>query len=558
MFDQDDLRTIREGKTAWEEERLSPVVERFGERKETFDTDTGGQEVDPLYTPADVADLDYEEDLGYPGEEPYTRGVYPTMYRGRLWTMRQYAGMGTASETNERFNYLIDEGQTGLSTAFDLPTQMGHDSDDPMSAGEVGKTGVAIDSLDDMETVFDGIPLDEVSTSMTINAPASVLLAMYIAVGDKQGVDRSELRGTIQNDVLKEYIARNTYIYPPGPSMRIITDIFEFCAEEVPSFNTISISGYHIREAGSTAAQEIAFTLGNGIEYVQAAIDAGLDVDNFAPQLSFFFASYNNVLEEVAKFRAARRMWAQIMEERFGAENPKSKQLKFHTQTAGSTLTAQQVDNNIVRVAYQALAAVLGGTQSLHTNGKDEALSIPTEESVRTALRTQQILAQESGAADTVDPLGGSYYIESLTDELEEEAFEIIREVDDRGGMRKAIEDRWVQRQIQDVAFERQREQEEEERIIVGVNKYQVEDEQEVDIEEVSPEEERRQKENLDALRAERDDAEVTHRLDALREAARGDENLMPYIIGAVKAYATTGEICDAMREVFGEHQPGM
>ena len=558
MFDQDDLQTIRDEKATWDEESLSPVVERFGERKETFDTDTGGQEVDPLYTPADVAGLDYEENLGFPGEEPYTRGVYPTMYRGRLWTMRQYAGMGTASETNERFNYLIDEGQTGLSTAFDLPTQMGHDSDDPMSAGEVGKTGVAIDSLDDMETVFDGIPLDEVSTSMTINAPASVLLAMYIAVGDKQGVDRSELRGTIQNDVLKEYIARNTYIYPPGPSMRIITDIFEFCAEEVPSFNTISISGYHIREAGSTAAQEIAFTLGNGIESVQAAIDAGLDVDNFAPQLSFFFASYNNVLEEVAKFRAARRMWAQIMDERFGAENPKAKQLKFHTQTAGSTLTAQQVDNNIVRVAYQALAAVLGGTQSLHTNGKDEALSIPTEESVRTALRTQQILAQESGAADTVDPLGGSYYIESLTDELEEEAFEIIREVDDRGGMRKAIEDRWVQRQIQDVAFERQREQEEEERIIVGVNKYQVDEEEEVDIEEVSPEEERRQKENLDALRAERDDAEVTHRLDALREAARGDENLMPYIIGAVKAYATTGEICDAMREVFGEHQPGM
>ena len=558
MFDQDDLRAIRDGKEAWEEETLSPVLDRFGERKETFDTDTGGQEVAPLYTPADVADLNYEEDLGFPGEEPYTRGVYPTMYRGRLWTMRQYAGMGTASETNERFNYLIDEGQTRLSTAFDLPTQMGHDSDDPMSAGEVGKTGVAIDSLDDMETVFDGIPLDEVSTSMTINAPASVLLAMYIAVGDKQGVDRSELRGTIQNDVLKEYIARNTYIYPPGPSMRIITDIFEFCAAEVPNFNTISISGYHIREAGSTAAQEIAFTLGNGIAYVQAAIDAGLDVDDFAPQLSFFFASYNNVLEEVAKFRAARRMWAQIMEERFGAENPKSKQLKFHTQTAGSTLTAQQVDNNIVRVAYQALAAVLGGTQSLHTNGKDEALSIPTEESVRTALRTQQILAHESGAADTIDPLGGSYYVESLTDELEEEAFEIIREVDDRGGMRKAIEDQWVQRQIQDVAFERQREQEEEERVIVGVNKYQVDEEQEVDIEEVSAEEERRQKENVAAVREERDDADVEQRLDALREAARGDENLMPYIIDAVKAYATTGEVCDAMRDVFGEHQPGM
>ena len=558
MFEQEELDKIRSAKETWESESYDPTVERFGERKDTFTTDTEGQEVDSLYTPADLDDFDYEEDLGFPGEDPYTRGVYPTMYRGRLWTMRQYAGMGTASETNERFNYLIDEGQTGLSTAFDLPTQMGHDSDDPMSAGEVGKTGVAIDSLDDMETVFDGIPLDEVSTSMTINAPASVLLAMYIAVGDKQGVDRSELRGTIQNDVLKEYIARNTYIYPPGPSMRIITDIFEFCAAEVPNFNTISISGYHIREAGSTAAQEIAFTLGNGIAYVQAAIDAGLDVDDFAPQLSFFFASYNNVLEEVAKFRAARRMWAQIMEERFGAENPKSKQLKFHTQTAGSTLTAQQVDNNIVRVAYQALAAVLGGTQSLHTNGKDEALSIPTEESVRTALRTQQILAHESGAADTIDPLGGSYYVENLTDELEEEALEIIREVDDRGGMRKAIEDQWVQRQIQDVAFERQREQEEEERVIVGVNKYQVDEEQEVDIEEVSAEEERRQKENVAAVREERDDADVEQRLDALREAARGDENLMPYIIDAVKAYATTGEVCDAMRDVFGEHQPGM
>jgi methylmalonyl-CoA mutase N-terminal domain/subunit len=558
MFDDEDLAAIREGHAEWEADTLDPVLERFGERKETFDTDTGGQAVDRLYTPADVADLDYEEDLGFPGEEPYTRGVYPTMYRGRLWTMRQYAGMGTAQETNERFHYLIDEGQTGLSTAFDLPTQMGHDSDDPMSAGEVGKTGVAIDSLSDMETVFDGIPLDEVSTSMTINAPAAVLLAMYIAVGDKQGVDRSELRGTIQNDVLKEYIARNTYIYPPEPSMRLITDIFEFCAEETPSFNTISISGYHIREAGATAAQEIAFTLGNGIEYVQAAVDAGLDVDEFAPQLSFFFASYNNILEEVAKFRAARRMWATIMEERFGAENPKSKQLKFHTQTAGSTLTAQQVDNNIVRVAYQALAAVLGGTQSLHTNGKDEALSIPTEESVRTALRTQQILAHESGAADTIDPLGGSYYVESLTDDLEEEAFEILREVDDRGGMRKAIENQWVQRQIQDVAFERQREQEEEERIIVGVNKFRVDEEEEVDIEEVSEAEERRQKENLEQLRAERDDAAVEERLDALRDAARGEENLMPYIIDAVKAYATTGEICDAMRDVFGEHQPGM
>ena len=558
MFDEDDLEAIRSGAEEWESESYDPTVERFGERKDTFTTDTEGQEVDALYTPADMADFDYDEELGFPGEDPYTRGVYPTMYRGRLWTMRQYAGMGTAAETNERFNYLIDEGQTGLSTAFDLPTQMGRDSDDPMSAGEVGKTGVAIDSLADMETVFDGIPLDEVSTSMTINAPASVLLAMYIAVGDQQGVDREELRGTIQNDVLKEYIARNTYIYPPEPSMRIITDIFEFCADETPNFNTISISGYHIREAGSTAAQEIAFTLADGVEYVEAAIEAGQDVDEFAPQLSFFFASYNNIFEEVSKFRAARRMWAKIMEDRFDTDNPKSKQLKFHTQTAGSTLTAQQIENNVVRVAYQALAAVLGGTQSLHTNGKDEALSIPTEQSVRTALRTQQILAHESGAADTIDPLGGSYYIENLTDDLEKEAFEILEEIDERGGMRQAIEDQWVQRQIQDVAFERQREQEEGERIIVGVNEFEVDEEEEVDIEEVSEEEERKQKENLKEVKAERDDEAVEEKLDALREAARGDENLMPYIIDAVKVYATTGEICDAMRDVFGEYQPGI
>jgi methylmalonyl-CoA mutase N-terminal domain/subunit len=558
MFEQDELDEIRSTKEEWESESYDPTVERFGERMDTFTTDTDGQKVEALYTPADLDDFDYEEDLGFPGEDPYTRGVYPTMYRGRLWTMRQYAGMGTAAETNERFNYLIDEGQTGLSTAFDLPTQMGRDSDDPMSAGEVGKTGVAIDSLADMETVFDGIPLDEVSTSMTINAPASVLLAMYIAVGDQQGVDREELRGTIQNDVLKEYIARNTYIYPPEPSMRIITDIFEFCADETPNFNTISISGYHIREAGSTAAQEIAFTLADGIEYVEAAIEAGQDVDEFAPQLSFFFASYNNIFEEVAKFRAARRMWGKIMEERFGTDSPKSKQLKFHTQTAGSTLTAQQIENNVVRVAYQALAAVLGGTQSLHTNGKDEALSIPTEQSVRTALRTQQILAHESGAADTIDPLGGSYYVENLTDELEAEAFETLEDIDERGGMRQAIEDQWVQRQIQDVAFERQREQEEGKRIIVGVNEFEIDDEEEVDIEEVSEEEERKQKENLQQVKAERDDQAVEAKLDALREAAQGEENLMPYIIDAVKVYATTGEVCDAMRDVYGEYQPGI
>jgi methylmalonyl-CoA mutase N-terminal domain/subunit len=557
MFEQADLEEIRSAKEAWEEETLEPVLDRFGERKETFTTDTEGQEVQRLYTPENIEDFDYEEDLGYPGEDPYTRGVYPTMYRGRLWTMRQYAGMGTAEETNERFQYLLDEGQTGLSMAFDLPTQMGYDSDDPMAAGEVGKTGVAIDSLRDMETVFEGIPLAEVSTSMTINAPASVLLAMYIAVGDRQGVDRAELRGTIQNDVLKEYIARNTYIYPPEPSMRLITDIFEFCAEETPKFNTISISGYHIREAGSTATQEIAFTLADGIEYVEAAIGAGLDVDEFAPQLSFFFASYNNILEEVAKFRAARRLWAEIMDERFGAEDPKSRQLKFHTQTAGSTLTAQQIENNVVRVAYQALAAVLGGTQSLHTNGKDEALSIPTEESVRTALRTQQILAHESGAADTIDPLGGSYYVESLTDDLGAEAREIIAEIDERGGMLRAIEDQWVQRRIQDVAFERQREQEEGERIIVGVNEFTTDDEQDVEIEEVSEEEERKQQRRLEAVRGERDDEAVEATLAALKEAARGEENLMPYIVDAVKAYATTGEICTALRDVFGEYQPG-
>ncbi|MFC7249852.1 methylmalonyl-CoA mutase [Halomicroarcula sp. GCM10025324] len=557
MFDPDELDEIREAKAEWEDEQVQPTVDRFGERRETFTTDTEGHEVDRLYTPADVADVDYQDDLGFPGEEPYTRGVYPTGYRGRLWTMRQYAGMGTAEETNERFNYLLDQGQTGLSMAFDLPTQMGYDSDNAMAAGEVGKTGVAIDSLSDLETVFEGIPLDDVSTSMTINAPASVLLAMYIAVGDQQGVDREELRGTIQNDVLKEYIARNTFIYPPEPSMRLITDIFEFCATEVPNFNTISISGYHIREAGSTAAQEIAFTLADGIEYVEAAIDAGLDVDDFAPQLSFFFASYNNILEEVAKFRAARRLWASIMDERFGAEDPKSKQLKFHTQTAGSTLTAQQIENNVVRVAYQALAAVLGGTQSLHTNGKDEAIGLPTEKSVRTALRTQQILAHESGAADTIDPLGGSYYVESLTDDLEAEARDLLADIDDRGGMADAIESQWVQRQIQDVAFERQREQEEGERVIVGVNEYQVEEEGEQDIEEVDEAVEQAQQETVAAVREERDDQAVDAALDALREAAQGDENLMPYLVDAVKTYATTGEICDVLRDVFGEYQPG-
>ncbi|WP_318569619.1 methylmalonyl-CoA mutase family protein [Salinigranum marinum] len=556
MYDPADLERIRAAKSEWEEETLGPTLDRFGEREETFTTDTGGQEVDRLYTPADV-ETDYREDLGFPGEEPYTRGVYPTMHRGRLWTMRQYAGFGTARETNERFRYLIDNGSSGLSLAFDLPTQMGYDSDADMAAGEVGKSGVAIDTLDDMQTVFDGIPLDEVSTSMTINAPAAVLLAMYIAVGDEQGVPREKLRGTIQNDIMKEYVARNLYIYPPEPSMRLITDIFEFCAAETPKFNTISISGYHIREAGSTAAQEIAFTLGNGIEYVQAAVDAGLDVDSFAPQLSFFFNAHNNVLEEVAKFRAARRMWATIMDERFGAENPKSKQLKFHTQTGGSTLTAQQVDNNIVRVAYQALAAVLGGTQSLHTNGKDEALSLPTEKSVRTALRTQQILAHESGAADTIDPLAGSYYVESLTDRVEEDAFALLDEIDERGGMLDCVKNQWVQRQIQDVAFERQREIEAGDRVIVGVNEFRVDEEPQVDIEEVSEEDERRQVEHLNGVRNDRDEAAVEDALATVRDVARSDGNLMPPIIEAVKASATVGEVCGVLRDEFGEYQPG-
>ena len=556
MFDPDDLATIREAKREWEAETLSPTLERFGERRETFTTDTGGQTVERLYTPEDVTDLDHDADLGFPGEEPYTRGVYPTMHRGRLWTMRQYAGMGTAAETNERFRYLIDQGSSGLSMAFDLPTQKGYDSDAGMAAGEVGKAGVAIDSLRDMEVVFDDIPLDEVSTSMTINAPAAVLLAMYVAIGDQQGVPRDKLRGTIQNDILKEYIARNLYIYPPEPSMRLITDLFEFCASEVPNFNTISISGYHIREAGSTAAQEIAFTLGDGIEYVEAAIDAGLDVDEFAPQLSFFFNAHNNVLEEVAKFRAARRMWAKIMDERFDADDPKSKQLKFHAQTGGSTLTAQQVENNVVRVAYQAMAAVLGGAQSLHTNGKDEALSLPTEQSVRTALRTQQILAHESGVADTIDPLGGSYAIESLTDEIEAEAFEILEEVDSRGGMLEAVKSGWVQRQIQDVAFERQQEIESGERIVVGVNEYQVDEEPEVDVEDVDEANETRQRERLEAVKDERDEEAVEAALATVREAAAGDENLVPPIVDAVKAYATVGEISNALREVFGEYRP--
>lgn len=554
MFDEDELAAIRRAHERWVDRHVTPTLERYGERDETFRTDVGGDEVDRLYTPADREGGAYTDQLGFPGEPPFTRGVYPTMYRGRLWTMRQYAGFGTAAETNERFRYLLDAGQTGLSLAFDLPTQMGYDSDNPLAEGEVGRSGVAIDTLDDMERVFAEIPLDEVSTSMTINAPASVLLAMYIAVGDRQGVPREALRGTIQNDVLKEYIARNTYIYPPEPSLRIVTDIFEFCASELPAFNPISISGYHIREAGSTAAQEIAFTLANGIEYVESALEVGLDVDEFAPQLSFFFAAHNNILEEVAKFRAARRLWARIMDERFGAEESESMRLKFHTQTGGSTLTAQQIDNNVVRVAYQALAAVLGGTQSLHTNSKDEALSIPTEETARTALRTQQILAHETGVTDTVDPLAGSYYVESLTDNLESEACELVESVDDRGGMLGAIQSGWVQRQIQDVAFERQQAVESNDRTIVGVNRFETDDEPDIELETVSEVEQRRQRDRLESNRSKRNQRAVDDSLENVRMAAETDANLMPRLIEAVEVGASVGEISNVLRETFGEY----
>ena len=554
MFDEKKLKEIQSGKKQWTEGPVEKATSRFPERKEKFTTGSN-LEVDRLYTPVDVEDFDYDEKLGYPGQYPYTRGVQPTMYRGRLWTMRQYAGFATAEESNQRYKYLLEQGQTGLSVAFDLPTQIGYDSDHSLSEGEIGKVGVAIDSLKDMEILFDGIPLDKVSTSMTINAPASVLLAMYIAVAEKQGVSKDKLRGTIQNDILKEYIARGTYIFPPEPSMRLITNIFEYCSEEVPRWNTISISGYHIREAGSTAAQEVAFTLADGIAYVDAAIKAGLDVDDFAPRLSFFFNAHNDLLEEVAKYRAARRLWAKIMKERFNAKNPKSMMLKFHTQTAGSTLTAQQPDNNIIRVTIQTLAAVLGGTQSLHTNSKDEALALPTEEAVMIALRTQQIVAHESGVTETIDPLAGSYYIENLTDKIEEEAIKYIEKIDELGGAPQAIENGYIQQEIQNSAYRYQMEIESQERIVVGMNKFQIEEEGHKDLLKVDPEIERLQKEKLAALKAERNNEDVKIKLAELKEAAKTDANLMPYILEAVKTYATLGEICDVLRDVFGEYQ---
>ncbi len=553
MCPDERLQEIRSKREEWEQTTLHRVLNRYPERKAVF-TKSSGIETKRVYTPEDVVELDYNRDLGFPGQYPYTRGVQPTMYRGRLWTMRQYAGFATAEESNQRYKYLLEQGQTGLSVAFDLPTQIGYDSDHGLAAGEVGKVGVAIDSLADMEILFDGIPLDKVSTSMTINAPASILLAMYLGVAAKQGVPFNKLSGTIQNDILKEYVARGTYIFPPAPSMRLITNIFEFCSQNVPNWNTISISGYHIREAGSTAAQEIAFTLSNGIAYVQAAVGAGLDVDDFAPRLSFFFNSHTDFFEEIAKFRAARRLWAKIMRERFGAKKEKSLMLRFHTQTAGSTLTAQQPDNNVVRVALQALAAVLGGTQSLHTNSRDEALALPTEESVRIALRTQQIIAYESGVADTIDPLAGSYYVESLTNALQQKAEEYIARIDEMGGAVKAVENGYMQREIQDAAYEYQRSVESKERIVVGVNQFQIEEPAPEGLLMVDPAVGELQAKKLAALKERRDNLAVANVLDELEQAARGDANLMPVILRAVQSYATLGEICDRLRNVFGEY----
>ena len=537
----------------WEEGSVAKTLAKFPERKEQFET-LSGIPVDRLYSPSGKALKDYGPELGFPGMFPFTRGVQPTMYRGRFWTMRQYSGFATAKETNERFKFLLDQGQTGLSIAFDLPTQIGYDSDNPLAQGEVGKVGVAIDSLADMELLFDGIPLNKVSTSMTINAPAAVLLAMYIAVGDKQGVPMNKLRGTIQNDILKEYVARGTWVFGPNPSLRITTDIMEYCAKNLPLWNPLSISGYHIREAGSTAIQEIAFTLLNGMAYVQAGVDSGLDVDSFAPRLSFFFSAHNDILEEVAKFRAARRMWARLMRERIGAKNPRSWKLRFHTQTAGCSLTAQQPMNNVVRVAYQALAAILGGTQSLHTNSMDEALCLPTEDAVRVALRTQQILAHESGIANTIDPLGGSYCIESLTNQLEEKAYKYFDQVESMGGVVRAIEKGFFQREIAESAYKYQLGVDAGQRTVVGVNDFIIEDEElKIPVLQVDKEVECQQVEKVKLGRRKRNNKKVLEYLDDLRKVSKGTENVMPSVLTAVRAYATVGEIMHVWREVYGE-----
>ncbi|MDU9051153.1 MAG: methylmalonyl-CoA mutase family protein [Candidatus Electrothrix sp. Rat3] len=538
----------------WQNNELAKSLARFPERKDEF-TCHGGRTVERLALPED-ADQEYQDKIGFPGCYPYTRGVQPTMYRGRLWTMRQYAGFSSAAASNERYRYLLEQGQTGLSVAFDLPTQIGYDSDASMSLGEVGKVGVAIDTLADMEVLFDQIPLDKISTSMTINSPAMVLLAMYIVVAEKQDVKAEQIMGTIQNDILKEYVARGTYIFPPRPSLRLITNIFQWCSANAPKFNTISISGYHIREAGSTAAQEVAFTLANGLTYVQTALDAGLALDDFAPRLAFFFNASSNLLEEVAKFRAARRLWATLMKERFQAKKPSTMMLRFHTQTAGSSLTAQQVDNNIVRVTLQALAAVLGGTQSLHTNSRDEALSLPTEESVRTALRTQQVIAHESGVADTVDPLAGSWYVEQLTDAVEQEALDLINRVDEFGGVVACIENGFIAGQIEDAAYQYQQEVESKERLIVGVNAFQTEEETTVPLLRVDPAVEDQQVQALARVKAERDQEEVRRCLAALETAAQSDgANLMEPVLDAVRCYCSLSEICGVLRGVFGEYR---
>jgi methylmalonyl-CoA mutase N-terminal domain/subunit len=561
MYDEDDLAEIREAKAEWEEQTLDPVLERFGERKDRFAT-VSNLEVDRLYTPDDVADIDYDEDVGFPGEPPYTRGPYPTMYRGRTWTMRQFAGFGTAEETNDRFHYLIDEGQTGLSTAFDMPTLMGIDSDHPMSAGEVGKEGVAVDTLRDMEILFDGIDLDEVSTSFTINPSAPVIYAMYIALADQQGVPREEIRGTLQNDMLKEFIAQKEWVIPPEPSLDVVTDTIEYSIEETPRFHPVSVSGYHIREAGSTAIQELAFTLADGFAYVEDCLDRGMEIDEFAPSLSFFFNAHNSIFEEVAKFRAGRRIYARVMDEWYDAEADESKRLKFHTQTAGQSLTAQQPMNNIVRVTIQALAGVLGGTQSLHTNSFDEALALPSEQAVRVALRTQQIIAEESGAADIVDPMGGSFAVEALTEEVEEKTMAYIEEIREMGdgsvrdGVLEGIEQGYFHREIQDASYEYQERVESEEEIVVGVNKYTIEEDTQPDILEVDEDTRDIQLNRLEEVKEERDDEAVEDALAALDDAVDDpDENVMPYIVDAVKAYATMGEIMEVFEEQYGSYQ---
>ncbi|MFC6720158.1 methylmalonyl-CoA mutase family protein [Halobacteriaceae bacterium SHR40] len=560
MFDEAELESIREARGEFERERLDPVLEKHGERQDRFAT-VSNMDVDRLYTPNDVGDLDFNGDLGFPGEPPFTRGVYPTMYRGRTWTMRQFAGFGTAEETNDRFHYLIDEGQTGLSTAFDMPTLMGIDSDHRMSNGEVGKEGVAVDTLRDMEILFEGIDLGEVSTSFTINPSAVVIYAMYLALADKKGVPREQIRGTLQNDMFKEFIAQKEWVVPPEPSLRLVTDIIEFSVEETPKFNPVSVSGYHIREAGSTAVQELAFTLADGMAYVEDCLARGLDVEEFGPTLSFFFNSHNSIFEEVAKFRAGRRIWSRIMAEWYDAESDDARKLKFHTQTAGQSLTAQQPLNNIVRVTIQALAAVLGGTQSLHTNSYDEALALPSEKAVRVALRTQQIIADESGAADIIDPLGGSFAVEALTDQVEEETMAYIEEIKSMGdgsmraGVLQGIEDGYFQREIQDSAFEYQKRVEAGEETVVGANKYTIEEEREANLLTVDKDVQERQRDRLGSVKDERDEAAVEAALEAVEQKAAAGENVVPAVIEAVKTYATMGEIMSVFEQQYGSYR---